>query len=529
MGFASGFNAGYTAAADGLESRKKRKAEEEVVALGSEAGAVKGTGLKITAPDGTVSTGVVDDATDFDTVGKQYEAAGYKVERMAEPQYAARSGEGRDHGGTYATEAEAEAGSRKVNYGLTRKKADVYSAQGLDDQAKEMRKEARAMESHDQQSKLTGLQIDDAQANADSRETTAKFYEDVNTNPPKTPQEWQARAKQFNLPMDEQWKVLGTVAKIDTEVHQQVQAAQIRDFDAGAKKGLGGLLEATYNNEKNPMWADGKTASVVETEGGIAVVDSDGNTIAQGATELEVLAQMRASLQDPATAFAFHQDQVKFKMDQQKGESTINLQGAQARNADASARESDAKAGLYSRTDPNLKDGNGSVAQRNSDIAAANSLSTQIANIDRAMPNVTPGSPEHKTLVAQRNAAFTRLNDLNTKIHADRVPQTEGGGAPQVSDASAARAMTIAAKAVQSGKATIEEANAELRAEGLPELDPADFTGKKPVGLTSKQPAPYRLPTFDEVRAKEAERNKPKPAPIMPAAVPGYRPLDARR
>lgn len=175
MGWASGFQAGTSMGRswlDAYERGKRYRAEEEVGRLGDDAEAVKGTGLKVTGPDGQVSTGVIDPGTDYETIRQQYEQAGYKAERMDQPQFAARQGEGRDLG-VYDTEQAAEAASRKANYGLTRQRAGVYERTGDMETARGLRRDAQQMKQEDQRMALA--EKADARADAGEKRADTQF------------------------------------------------------------------------------------------------------------------------------------------------------------------------------------------------------------------------------------------------------------------------------------------------------------------------------------------------------------------
>ena len=111
--------------------------------LGPDAESTQGTGLKITAPDGTQSTGVVDTSAgaDYDAITKAYTDQGYKVEKLAAPQYASRAGS--KDTGVYGDEGGAKMGAREYNQGLNLKRADVYGKYGMDDEAKRLRTASR--------------------------------------------------------------------------------------------------------------------------------------------------------------------------------------------------------------------------------------------------------------------------------------------------------------------------------------------------------------------------------------------------
>lgn len=491
-------------------------ASREVEKLGPDAEAVKGVGLKITAPDGTQSTGVLDPAAggDFDAVTKAYADQGYKVEKLEAPQYASRAGS--KDTGVYADENAAKMKSREDNQGLNLKRADVYEKHGLEDKAKGLRTEARQdrldmqnTQRHEQQMKLGDLQVETEQSNADRRKRSESFFVAANKEKPQTPEQWRDLAVKLNLPLNEQWEVLKNVSGIDTQVYEQVQGAQLRAFDTEFKASGGKLeqfLERTYNDESNPLWADGRTATIVRDKNGIRILTSEGNLAAQGANDMEVFAQLRAALKDPMTAMTLQQDIAKFHASRRESESKIGLQGAQTAAANANARESDARAGLASRTDPNAK--SGGPDNLNALTNYANSLNTEVANIDKALMNMPPMRNEPAEMAAQRKALIEQkgnvmksLAAVRTQIEQGRLGiRTDEGQAelPPPTDKEKTELLTSVVREVQAGRLSPEVAEAELLKRGIPyKLDTVDKTPPKKRGL-SKTGAPTQGNTLSQ-------------------------------
>lgn len=477
---------------------------KEVEKLGPDAEAVKGVGLKITAPDGTQSTGVVDPAAggDFDAITKAYTDQGYKVEKLEAPQYAARSGS--KDTGVYADENAAKMGARETNQGLKMKRADVYEKYGLEDKAKGLRAESRqdrldmqSTQRHEQQMKLGDLQVENEQSNSDRRKRSEAFFVAANKEKPQTPEQWRDLAVKHNLPLNEQWEVLKNVSGIDTQVYEQVQGAQLRAFDTEFKASGGKLeqfLERTYNDESNPLWADGRTATIVRDKNGIRILTSEGNLAAQGANDMEVFAQLRAALKDPMTAMTLQQDIAKFHASRRESESKIGLQVAQTAAANANARESDARAGLASRTDPNAK--SGGPDNLNTLTNYANSLSVDVANINKSLESMPPSkdpeiTKQREALIKQRGNVMRSLAAVRTQIEQGRLGIQPAGPTelPPPTDKEKTELLTSVVREVQAGRLSPEVAEAELLKRGIPyKLEPEDMRPLKKKGLVPTPP-----------------------------------------
>lgn len=163
----------------------KSKAEGEIKTLGADASAVQGTGLKVGGDEGVVTGQGVDEngnaISGEDAYRQAYARAGMDAPEIETTgtKYAARAGEGKDYG-VYDSELAAEAGSRKANHGLLRKKADIYQKNGMTEEATGLRREARvgerqdsqdamALESHNQSMKLGTFQVSEAERRANKQ------------------------------------------------------------------------------------------------------------------------------------------------------------------------------------------------------------------------------------------------------------------------------------------------------------------------------------------------------------------------
>lgn len=341
------------------------KAEDEIATLGSDAGAVEGEGYTVTAPDGTTSTGLVsrDSGADFDAIQQAYGEQGYKVERQEKPMFAARGGEGKDYS-LHDTEAAAETGSRKANHGLMRKKADVYQQHGMREESGSLRREARqgerqdsqdamALEQHGQQMKLGKLKVDEAEAAVASKQRVEQAFGDFNQRQAagefKNVGDVRKWAADMKLSPDEQWQIIGAANKTDTAIMENVQKSQqVAMRDAYRKSGgnLQKFLDLTYNDEKNKLFADGRTAKVVRGKSGVQIVDSDGVVLATGADDTEAIAVLTKTLDDPLNAYEFQQKLMKHRMETRKTESEIRENNAQAGSALASAAKTRAETGV---------------------------------------------------------------------------------------------------------------------------------------------------------------------------------------
>lgn len=431
MGFANGFNVGYRTGADAKDRWKKGKMADELSAMDTEAEAVKGTGLRVTDAQGNVTEGVGGDldATQMAEVTKAYEAQGYKVENTGD-KYAARSGQGKDWGGAYATEQEAESASRKTNYGLTRKRADVYTKYGEDEMARGLRRDAQAMRlqdahedraaaSHAQSMELGGLQINRERAAEADRQKLEMFHADAAQleaqGALKSPEQWRELAAQHGLSVSQQWDVIGKKIGIDTQMAQDMQRRQLDAAQTAWRKGgLGGLIEE-YNN--NPMFGDGDTFQLRDGKNGVEVVNKAGRVVAQGATEDEVGAFMLSRLKDPIASLQLTMSIGKHNMEMRKGEATI-------RSADASAARDQAAAGLARRTDPNNR------AAVGDDTKMITRLQAQQAHYRQQYDTAMTRMQEFPEGSKERAAAAAQVNAAGTKLHAveQSLDQALGGG-----------------------------------------------------------------------------------------------------
>lgn len=153
MGFAAGMSVGLDAGSNIKKGFKARKRDKELASLGEEYDTVEGKGLRVTKRDtGEESSVVIDPSSgaDMDAIREQYTNAGYMVD-TTDDAYGARSGQGADAGGAYASEAAAQGASRKANYGLTKKRAAVYEKHGDSEMAQGLRRDAQSMRLQDQE------------------------------------------------------------------------------------------------------------------------------------------------------------------------------------------------------------------------------------------------------------------------------------------------------------------------------------------------------------------------------------------
>lgn len=173
MGWASGFRAGTDMANSWIDTYQRSAIQRGIKKIDEDYETVQGRGLKVTDAQGNTSDAVIDPAAgaDYDAIRQQYEQAGYKVDYADAPQYAARSGEGRDVG-VYDTEAGAESASRKQNYGLARQRADVYEQYGNPEMARGLRRDAQQLRMEDQKMDMAQEQLGLAK-NADKRAAEA--------------------------------------------------------------------------------------------------------------------------------------------------------------------------------------------------------------------------------------------------------------------------------------------------------------------------------------------------------------------
>lgn len=422
-----------------MDDYNRRAADTEAASLGEDARAVSGTGLTLTDAQGNVSKTVIDPSSggDLDAIRRQYEDAGYKVD-FSDGKYAARSGEGKDYG-VYDTEREAEVDSRKATYGLMRQRAGVYQQHGLNSEAKGLRAEARqgerqdmqdrmAAETHDQQMQLGKLQVGEAQAKEQSRLRMDGFNKEFAAleaaGEIKTIGDIRKLAAKHQLSQPEVFQLATAKVGLDEAQTKAEAMARIRAFnDAYQRGGLKGVNEL-YDND--PMFANGRNMDVVPTKGGVKVLDG-GREIFSG-TEQEAMGFLHEHLADPIKAVSFAMEVKRFQMGQRKDEAAI-------RASDANAAESNAKAGLARRTDPNAGKGGTGTEKLTALTGYANSLNAQVANLDRALANVDPASPEAKAYKTQRDEAFLRLRGVRQQIEGDRLGLAGPGGvAPEVPD-----------------------------------------------------------------------------------------------
>lgn len=428
-----------------MKDYSKSKAEGEVRSLGEDAEAVSGDQLSVGGDVGLVRSGGIDAdgnaISPEDAYRQAYERAGMEAPEIESQGkgYAARSGEGKDYG-VYDTEAAAESGSRKANYGLSKKRADVYDKHGLTDEAAGMRKDARqlrledaredrAVESHDQQMDLGELRVSEAKAAEASRvrvETfNAAFAEAEAAGTIKSVGDIRKLAADHGLSPQEQFQIATAKVGLDETQTKSETMDRIKQFnDTWRKGGLKAVAEM-YNTD--PLFDNGKDIEIKSGKGGV-VLRSGGSEIFSG-TEPQAAAFLQKQLVDPISAVSFAMEVGRYQMGMDKDAAAI-------RASDANVRESDAKAGLARRTDPNAKGGNGGNEKLTALTGYANSLNSEIANIDRAMVNVDPKSPEYTSLAAQRNRALGSLKSVRGQIEQSRLglgePQGGASGGPAV-------------------------------------------------------------------------------------------------
>lgn len=464
---------------------------KEVEKLGPDAEAVKGVGLKITAPDGTQSTGVVDPAAggDFDAITKAYTDQGYKVEKLEAPQYAARSGS--KDTGVYADENAAKMGARETNQGLKMKRADVYEKYGLEDKAKGLRAESRQdrldmqnTQRHEQQMATGKLELDEKTRAAKQVSTLDAGLVELNGMEFETPE---ARASALVSVYEKAFGPAEAMKIRKMYTDQDLSAMQLQSkkldhaweqaFQSGRAESLGEVFDKV-NNDRN--------INIVRGKGGIEIIEYDprdpngtARIVVKGKDDAEVIDKARM-LVTPGAKLEW----AKYELDMLKAKS-------QARANDASAAKDYAQAELYGRTDPNAKAGAG-TDNLNALTNYANSLNTEVANIDKALMNMPPMRNEpaeiaqqRKALIEQKGKVMTSLSAVRQQIEQGRlgIQPPQAAEPPPLTDAQRAAAMNVAAKAVRSGEATLEEVNAKLKAEGIPELSPDDIPNKK-KGLT---------------------------------------------
>jgi hypothetical protein len=263
--------------------------------------------------------------------------------------YAARSGEGRDHG-LYDTEAAAESGSRKVNYGLAKKRADVYDKHGLTEEARGMRRDARqikledaredrAVEAHTQSTTNNQLTIDVKQREANQTKSWDSKLAAL------AAQEFKSDDDRAQATVTAFGEVFGPEKAIELQekydkrdiAAMQKRSIQIaQGFEEGTRtKGLDGAAE--WYDTVN----DDKAVKVVRGKSGVEVIEYDPNDpqgtariVFKGKNDDEVLMQIRARVTPGGTM-----ELAKYELDKLKAE-------AQIRASDANAAESHAGVGL---------------------------------------------------------------------------------------------------------------------------------------------------------------------------------------
>lgn len=114
--FIGGVGTGMTLGGKYKEMQKQADIEADLKDIGGAAKTTEGVGIKITDRDGNTSTAVVDPGAggNLDASIKQYQDAGYTVERLDAPQFANRVGS-RDVG-VFADKGVAESGRVGYNH-----------------------------------------------------------------------------------------------------------------------------------------------------------------------------------------------------------------------------------------------------------------------------------------------------------------------------------------------------------------------------------------------------------------------------
>lgn len=485
---------------------------KEVEKLGPDAEAVKGVGLKITAPDGTQSTGVVDPAAggDFDAITKAYTDQGYKVEKLEAPQYAARSGS--KDTGVYADENAAKMGARETNQGLKMKRADVYEKYGLEDKAKGLRAESRqdrldmqSTQRHEQQMATGKLELEEKNRAMKQVSTLDAGLAELNK------MEFESEEARASALVAVYEKAFGPkeamqIRKMYTD--QDLSAMQLQSkkldhaWDMAFKSNNADKVAEVYdlvNNDRN--------VKVVRGKAGIEVIEYDpkdvngtARVVARGKDDAEIVDKVRMMVTPGAKL-----EWAKYELDKLKAE-------AAARASDANAAESYAKAGLANRTDPNARAGGGPDSL-NALTNYANSLNTEAANIDKALMNIPPMRNEPPEMTAQRKALLEQKGNVMKSLTAVRAQIEQGrlgiqpaGSAelPPPTDKEKTELLTSVVREVQAGRLSPEVAEAELLKRGIPyKLEPEDMRPPKKKGLVptpSRQASPIEDAAGDTLK-----------------------------
>jgi hypothetical protein len=153
--FLAGTAAGMNMGTKYRELKKQDALEADLGQIGENQQTTQGAGLKITDKDGNTSTAVVDPSAggNIDEAVKQYEDAGYKVERVETPRFVNRQGS--VDTGTFDTKDQADAARVAGNYDRMGKIADVYDKHGKSDKAMDIRKAVRDGINQELQTKLS--------------------------------------------------------------------------------------------------------------------------------------------------------------------------------------------------------------------------------------------------------------------------------------------------------------------------------------------------------------------------------------
>lgn len=383
------------------ESITERRKREELAALGQDAVLQAGTGLQVTGPEGQTSTGLLANMTPEEIKAAQqaYEAAGYTATPTAEPMYAARAGS-RDIG-VYGTEAEAKRAARAENVGLMQKRADIYGRAGEDQMAENLRARAGAAE-------LQGLQIEEAQAKADSRMRVDAASTAVNNliASGKTPTmaDLQSIAATNKLTMDEQY----TLGSRLTGINENEAKMTKMDIEKKIKgQGLDGLLklhkdDPTFDDNSYFEKSVGKDGKITLTQ-----MSNDGRTMGSMSFKSadEATAYLKQQATDPGNVFTWLQASRAKEAGISKDIAQTNLATAQAGNV---GRDID-------------------VRKQSNLLGLAEQFRKQRSDIDTQLINTSPTDPNYRGLIAQRNEVNRNLQTINAQL----MPPQTGGLAKQ--------------------------------------------------------------------------------------------------
>lgn len=328
-----------------------------------------------------------------------------------------------------------------------RRAETIYRDQGFDDKAEQYGERSRLATRQEKEDvrtarrdalseKATGLQIRSAER-GEKKEIKleafdadfAAYQADVADNKkPFNIGEMYAMAQKHGVPVDEVNKRALNQLGVDEKVATAKVQEKLRDLGEAASKGLDAMLEMA-----DPDPTDGLLPTIVTNSNGSSKVMYGGKELYQlppaapGISQAGMLyQQMKGTLEgNPIAAGIQFLAIDKAKLDIAKGQAQIGLIGAQTNAANANAAESRAGAGLKARTDPNARKGAGGAEKLTAYVAYANSLNGQLANIDKALVNAVPGSPEHQALTAQRDHAYTQLEGVNATIHEVKLGGSE--------------------------------------------------------------------------------------------------------